>query len=76
MSDINPHSGQRSAEQVNRNFVAVNEWMKLMQTQHNELHGMVVRLQTTIAQVQQENALLRQLYGKALADYMGHGPTG
>jgi len=77
MSDeVNPHAGQMSMEQINKNFVAVNEWMKLERKERDALNDMVVKMQAALAQVQAENVALRTQFNALLIANIGSGPTG
>jgi len=66
---------EMSMEQINKNFVAMNSWMKLERQERDALTEMVVKMQATLAQVQQDNALLRQQMNLLLVETKGTGPT-
>ena len=62
-------------EQINKNFVAMNEWMKLERKERDALNDMVVKMQATLAQVQAENVALRTQFNALLIANIGRGPT-
>jgi hypothetical protein len=66
---------EMSSDQINKNFVAMNSWMKLERQERDALNDMVVKMQATLAQVQQDNALLRQQMNLLLVETKGTGPT-
>lgn len=66
---------EMSQEQINRNFVAMNEWMKLERKERDELQDKYNRLATAFARQDQELQQVREQLGRIMAKLFLGGPT-
>lgn len=79
MSDERKHEtipgGQMTWDQVNKNFVAMNEWMKLERKERDELQAKYDKLSVAFAKQDQEMQQIKQQLGLILAKLHGGGAT-
>lgn len=71
MSDAN----EMTMDQINRNFVATNEWMKQERKERDILEDKYDKLATSFAKQDTEIQSLRSQIGQLTALVFGNGPT-
>lgn len=76
MNEINPYEREMSTEQINRNFIAMNDWMKLERKRTDELVEENEKLRRNLATLTGRLTEMERKQNLLAVSMLGHGPTG